>query len=634
MHTTPVNSPPSPACGLPGESPQGLSWPRLGGMLRLVCVLLCGPEAEAFAAAEGSADSKGSIVVERELRFESANQSLWGGDSSTWQMPLSVPVLTLQNPNAVAGGIVTRQVNNPLHAVWQAAYDTAYAAAYGAVYAANYPGCLISALGNTSQASACAGSIAGTRATNAARTAAGSEPARTLTEHNGGRVFGNGSISAGLTGLLGADGGSVRVDYTASVKTEIGNAGAQPGDRMTLKTSITAHSAQIHTTDINLSLAVGAYLDMRQQRTMEAYLANLGGLANLVNVSPGYQERPLMEVTAGNGVVTLDPLGLGDITVASSLTKQFGVKLSDPTSTVEVMAPVFEVTLGPPDTSTDPADTALVGDTDVWRNGVVPERRGSGEIGTIGNFRPLQGGEFARVALDMDVFSLMLGYPLGARAAINTPPLGFPTILAAEGNLLDFDLETFWSLKALYDFTPNLQVTYLFSEPVEITNAAGEHIFTHVITVGADEELTFVRPADGVSIETTFSLTGNEFSNLTDFELQFGLSASVLELVFSGVLFGIADGALNWAEVVDLPNRMALLMGEIAIGNPIRLGRVGDPQGVAFALRGFEELSGPSLQVAAIPEPSTWLMLMSGLALILAAAHGAHRAARGAAHRP
>ncbi|MCC6532381.1 MAG: hypothetical protein IT531_07525 [Burkholderiales bacterium] len=566
-------------------------------------------------AAEALAANPGTIFFDSELQFRSSEQSVWGSDAATFLAPIHLPIATLNQPSINVGGIQTRQVNNPLHDGWQVLYDSTYASTYGTVFTANFSNPFGGCFGNAT----CAAAAARSAATSAARSVAGPEPARTYAERNGGRLTGDTKLLAGLTGAFEANGGTVHVDYLPRVRTTLGNAGAAPGARMTLQSPVTHDNARITTSDIGVRMSLAAYQDFASHLTLEAYLLNVGGPATLTNFGDGYKEKPLYDFIAGNGTVTLDPLGLGTpLSLPDTLTKQFGVTVSPPDQTVEITAPVFEITVGVPNTSTVPSNTVKQGN--VWRNAIAPaSRTGAGALG-MGNVRPLQGTEFARVALDMDSVSLMLGYPLGARAAVNTPPLGIPTILGAEGNILDFDLETFWALRSNYQFTPKLRVSYHFSAPVEVEQADGTRVVMDTITVGPDEMVTFLRPAGGVDIATAFSLDGSEFLNMTDFQVQFALSLALMELAFDGVLFSVADAGLTWAEIVDLPNRLFLANFGLDLGNPIQLGRIGSPQGVEFGLDGFALQAGPSFQIAAVPEPERWLLMVAGVAFVAGAA--------------
>ena len=129
-----------------------------------------------------------------------------------------------------------------------------------------------------------------------------------------------------------------------------------------------------------------------------------------------------------------------------------------------------------------------------------------------------------------------------------------------------------------------------------------------------------------VDIATEFKLEGSQFRNMTDFQVQFALSLALLELRMEGVLFSVADGALTWAEIVDLPNHLFLAEFGLDIGNPLQLGRIGSPDGVAFALDGFSSLAGASFQIAAVPEPESWLLFIAGALLVVGATHRArHR---------
>jgi hypothetical protein len=559
-------------------------------------------------SAETFAASQSTIHFDADLQFRSSEQSVWGADAATFLAPINLPITTINQPNIGVGGIQTRQVHNLLHDGWQALYDSTFSTTYAAVFAAN----LIPCFGNT----ACADAAARPAANNAARAVAGPEPPRTIAEKNGGRLTGDTRLLSGLTGAFEANGGTVHVDYMPRVRTTLGNAGAASGERMTLQSPVILDSARIATSNIGVGMSLAAYQDFASHLKLEAYLSNVGGTAQLTNFGDGRKEQPLYEFNAGNGTVTLDPLGLGTpLSLPNTLTKQFGVTVSPPDQTVEVTAPVFEITVGVPKTATKPDDTVKQGN--VWRNEIAPaSRTGAGVLG-IGNTRPLQGTEFARVALDMDSVSLMMGAPLGARAAVNTPPLGIPTILGAEGNILDFDLETFWALRSNYEFVPRLQVTYSFSTPVEIEQSDGTHVLMQSITVEPDDMVTFLRPAGGVDIETAFTLDGSQFVNMTDFQVQFALSLAMLELSFDGVLFSVADAGLTWADIVDLPSHLFLASLGLDLGNPIQLGRIGSPQGVAFDLDGFLLQAGPSFQLAAaVPEPESWLLMLAGFALV------------------
>jgi hypothetical protein len=562
-------------------------------------------------AAQTFAAHEGTIFFDTELQFRSSEQSVWGADAATFLAPIHVPITTINQPNISRGGIQTRQVNNPAYDAWSVLYDTTYGTTYGPVYAANWFACGFS--------HACAHAEAHRLATIAAQRTAGTAPPRTYAEKNGGRLTGDTKLLSGLTGAFEANGGTVHVDYQPRVRTTLGNAGAALGERMTLRSVVTHDNARIATSDIGVRLSLAAYQDFASHLELEAYLANVGGPVTLTNFGDGYKEQPLFKFTAGNGAVTLDPLGLGTaLSLPNTLTKQFGVTLSPPDQTVEVTAPVFEITVGVPKTSTTPGNTVKEGDA--WRNEIAPAARtGAGVLG-VGNSRPLQGTEFARLALDMDSVSLMLGFPLCARAAVNTPPLGFPTILGAEGNILDFDLETFWALRSNYEFLPKLQVTYHFSQPVEVEKMDGTRAVMETITVGPEEMVTFLRPEGGVDITTAFTLDGSQFHNMTDFQVQFALSLALLELALEGVLFGIADGALSWADIVDLPNRLSVANFGFDLGNPIVLGRIGTPEGVAFELDGFLAQAGASFHITAVPEPQGWLLMIAGLALVVGTA--------------
>lgn len=576
-------------------------WHGPGRLMAVLGVLV-------FAGPAPAADTV--FVDERTLSFSSAQRSVWGFDDAAYVLPIDIPVTNIVVPSFSRGGIQSRQVNNPLHDGWQALYDTTYGATYGTVYVASLPGCL----GSTS----CAASKADSAAKKAASDVAGTEPPKTYAERNGGRVWGDSKFVSGLSGAIRADGGTVSVDYQADVRTTLSGATHTPGAVLSVGTALGADNARIATSGPQVGMSLSTYQDFESHLRMEAYLKNVGGPATLTNFGDGLKTQPLFELTAGNGAVRLDPLGLGPVTVGTELTKQFGATLTPPGSSVKVTVPVFEISAGVPDVAADPAATVREGGG--WRNGVAPPERKGTEILGIGNSVVLEGSEFARAALDMDSVSLMLGTPLGISASIGTPPIGIPTILGAEGNALDFDLETYWALRTSYDFVPDLKVTYKFSSPVQIRAADGTLSLAGEVTVPIGEVIDFLNPLDGVDVTTLFSIADNEFRNRTDFELRFGISLAMIELLLGGVLFSGIDAGLSWAEIVDLPNRLAVYSAAAPIGGPIALGRLGSPDGVGFALDGFPLVDGAGFSIMAIPEPGTALLMLAGIAFVLGAA--------------
>lgn len=206
--------------------------------------------------------------------------------------------------------------------------------------------------------------------------------------------------------------------------------------------------------------------------------------------------------------------------------------------------------------------------------------------------------DFGQVNVDLDVLSLLAGYPLGLTA-------GVPLTAMVEINALDLDFGTYFGIGQNLSLTPgDIVVDLAFSAPVQVETAPGVFELLSAWTIRLGDPLSFLHPGGDLEVTPTYRLSDNTFSNLTQLFLTPGFTLDFMQLRFSGALFsalGLGDYRI-FSQFIPVT------------GEPLP---VYDFTDTDFALGGWTVAEGTALRIlasaAAVPAPGTLLLLCVGV---------------------
>ncbi len=135
-----------------------------------------------------------------------------------------------------------------------------------------------------------------------------------------------------------------------------------------------------------------------------------------------------------------------------------------------------------------------------------------------------------RVDIDVDgLVALSTGYAVGKKVAVPSPvPLVDYWSLSVSA--LDLDIGTVFHFAKDLRFEPNLETILTFSQTVEIETAPGSNEFESVTSkrVRLGDEYEIIHPGGQLYIDTSYSLSENQFTNDTDLMLSPILEGEVL----------------------------------------------------------------------------------------------------------
>ncbi|MCC7081741.1 MAG: hypothetical protein IT530_13800 [Burkholderiales bacterium] len=210
----------------------------------------------------------------------------------------------------------------------------------------------------------------------------------------------------------------------------------------------------------------------------------------------------------------------------------------------------------------------------------------------------------------IDVDAAVVGPALGPSIAVN---LGPNIHVDAGYDVVDFDTTLTTGYRQEFVLAPALSLTLHFSQDVLVKDAAGN--VTRTDTVSAESLDTIPQIALlGGSVDVTPVFTVDaDLNNKTDLSFNLLLQYKALaghikldfdSLFYSNTIYNAGFGPLRtWDSNID----------------PLELG-VYDQ---TFALGGFDSVAGTTFTVSAVPEPTSWLLVLAGLALVASRARGA-----------
>jgi len=161
-------------------------------------------------------------------------------------------------------------------------------------------------------------------------------------------------------------------------------------------------------------------------------------------------------------------------------------------------------------------------------------------------------------------------------------------------NFLDFDLFTYINLEQNFLFDPTVQVSLVGSDGASLT------------TFNAGDNFEFILPTDVNTFEVTpvFSID-NIFRNVLSLEFGGTIDALLLELGGNLSVSGLGGVSKSFNT------------GRHSYGTSSPNVLLAD---TSFSLGGFNTFSGQSFSLTAaqsVPEPSTWLLYLAGLGLLI-----------------
>jgi hypothetical protein len=319
-------------------------------------------------------------------------------------------------------------------------------------------------------------------------------------------------------------------------------------------------------------------IDVKDQRLLSIDANSLKVLDGLLPGGRALAELPLLNQTLtleGGASASVPPV------VGFKLTGPLGLTIASTLPpTPAVTASIAAATLHVPDIATSGA-----------ANGTPVQSSGRSDL--------------LSVQLDLDGAATIFG---------GMPPAGlnFDLIdagafkLAVSVDMLDADAGPVLGVTQAFSFEPRLMTTLRFSRPVQIGGLQG----LHGSWTGAWSEL----PQFAIDGTTTFSPTFWLDAMLSN---EFGLDLGLV-----GTLDLLKLGATASAGGVDLLNFGSLSLNDLlGIGNTL----FDTPKlsfsvyGDSFELDGFQQIAGQAFTIA-VPEPSSWALLLLGLAALGGAA--------------
>lgn len=530
------------------------------------------------------------------LEFETQDQSMWGPGAGQVEKGFVLPIVDIHESGEI-GEITTLGgfIPNPKYLAWFTAYQACRAVFSDAICR---NGATIPFVGHV-------GGL-------------GNPPPQTVfvdLGQNGLELSYDVDITAGLTGELIVDEGSVHVTYPTTATLTADQATHAPGEIVRLAFGETVGIPTMSTEFANLDLSLKAFADLDVEATLEAYAANVGGVIEFDFDTDGPIEQELFGISIGDGQVGIRVLDFEkDFDVAGGANIP-GLKVKYPPADPFSDAGPFTISLADFKVQLPSLDTPSTLPYSTWDedaftilntqmpNGVIDRNISEDDLTLIGDDSELVPIDVAKLDIDVD----------GILSVIPQPPIplglsaGIPLVVGVEGNLLDFDLGAILSIGQEMVFHPELWMLLAFSEPVQIETTPGVFSPYSEYSLRAGETLSFLQPDGDLTIESSYELR-NSFSNLTRLFVTPVATIQVLQLS----LTGLAPSAL------DLDFNAALVHKVIPLTDPIPALTLccDDP----FLLGGFQTFEGQRLLLAAsdateVPEPGTLLLIASGLAV-------------------
>ncbi|MEM6912668.1 MAG: hypothetical protein AAF511_01680, partial [Pseudomonadota bacterium] len=501
--------------------------------------------------------------ITQSLNFQTSGQSMYGPDSDG-TFDFDVSLLKYNQPKVTFGEI--NQVNNPARDAWQVVYDGTFFPTYGAVYGT----CRLNIFNSHEHCNA----VAVADANSAASFVAGTAPSATVAE--GATLSIEGHLDSGFRGFFGLEGGDVNVSHGAQATTSKITADVANGS-YGVTTTFSNQTTDLHSNFSEVGAELDFYIDTALKSDIEAYLIGVGGKANVIDFDTnGEDVFNILDINLSEDGLSLSALESDPLTVLDEGYRSVlrnGVNGGFASAGV----PVGEVNIRYPDLDQSASGTGPDGVTAY----IEPADRLAAEFFDA-NFAPEANSDFLKLELDIDGLAQT---PLGASGQIGT----FPVLMRAEVNALDFDLSSYFAFEQKLDFDPDLQVEYIFSEPVYLEIAPGVYAETPVSSylAKAGEEVLFKDPGTpGFTVTPVYTLANNSFQNLTDIELDFALETDWFQFILDGL----------FVDLLGMDFAFSVLSTSLPLnGDSIQLGRLGGANGYQFSLHGFDDITGASL---------------------------------------
>ncbi|WP_444995618.1 hypothetical protein [Aliikangiella sp. IMCC44359] len=205
-----------------------------------------------------------------------------------------------------------------------------------------------------------------------------------------------------------------------------------------------------------------------------------------------------------------------------------------------------------------------------------------------------------RLDWDVDFMTSLMGTPLGI---IVTGPKVFNikghkliTSYQIEGNAIDYDVASFWSMQQHLSFAPNLKVTLNFNQAVSVKTETMDNfeVMTQ-IKMPVGDTIDIIQPASDLKITPVYTLNENEFINDSQLVLTPAIQEKFLNLKFSGLYPDIASAALGF------PLDFVALSLTPQLSDPILISQFDK---TPVSLDGFVDITGQPLSVTFDPTGS------------------------------
>lgn len=567
------------------------------------------------------------------LSFSTQGQNLWGtedGSEPLASFTYSIDLVDVER-NTVGG---FSDVTNPQRAVWQSTFDREFNKAFNDNYdtirdqqiqrvIADDP--VFSRLCPTLSATFCpantirniadpiARPIVEDIARDIANDIAGPPPPGKALQ--GAEITYEAQIDYSLIGEFGFADATVDARYDAEANTTLTKTA---GDIVEVKTEFGDEKSQLDTEFGSLVARIDQQLDVLTFLEAETRYATSGGSENETNTILDIDQSvrdPLYGIVGNEDEVELTFAGESISTGSGAgFRKTFFLGTNgEVVPFIGAGVPLAEVAVKFPS-----MDLFSVADAGMVEASISPVPR-LGVESSVFDFPATAppNSDVLRAEVDIDgIVTAQSGLPFGAALEVSAPGV---VLLRVEGNAIDLDLATYFSLGQSVKFTANPSVIYEFSEPVQLVDENGDPVGVPVLQAPDEggKGLRFIHPAtEGFTVTPVFDISRNAYEQEVSGFLDFTYETDWLQIILEGLLL---------PTDIDL----ALLSTVLPLNpNPIRIFNL--PGDDNFSLGGFETVRGSAIglpskdgggdqgppTIAPVPLPPAGAALLAGLGLM------------------